>query len=421
METAPVYDYIIIGAGPAGIYGAYRILSHIPTASILILERKHYPGGRTRMFPLNDRLINSGAYGLRPHKDIYGLNLLKSLNISTKAIDIVFDYSYVSPIDVSSTMNLLLSKLSQENKHLNTKAFIVNTLGVDFYNKFIATAGRSDFELECITDTLSHYGMDDNLSHRIIPVHWNRVWELLSTSMDIRYDIDVTDIINMTDFVNARSFDESFYARNIIIATDILTLRRLLPMYSIYNYIEAQPFMRIYGCFNDHGRLILQNYINSYTVVSSPLQNIIPVTQFNEWISNGNNMYIIAFADNGNAQALTPFLYDTDDNKRVLEQLISKSIGCTGLDGTLLSIHGYYTYPGTHYYRYYDFDHNSAQNNPISILENSLNNRVKFIHQAQRPYKHIWVVGEVVSLHQGWVEGALQSVESILTDVVNSQ
>lgn len=69
--------------------------------------------------------------------------------------------------------------------------------------------------------------------------------------------------------------------------------------------------MRIYGVFNDYGKTVLQNHIKGYTLVNSPLQNIIPVTKSNEWIPNNDNVYIIAFADNGNAQALTEFMYDT--------------------------------------------------------------------------------------------------------------
>lgn len=39
--------------------------------------------------------------------------------------------------------------------------------------------------------------------------------------------------------------------------------------------------------------------------------------------------------------------------------------------------------------------------------------RPTFIKKIQHPCKNIWVVGEAVSRNQGWVEGALESVESI--------
>lgn len=52
-----------------------------------------------------------------------------------------------------------------------------------------------------------------------------------------------------------------------------------------------------------YGKIVLQNHIKNYTLVNSPLQNIIPIVKSNKWIPNNENVYIIAFADNGNATA----------------------------------------------------------------------------------------------------------------------
>jgi monoamine oxidase len=41
--------------------------------------------------------------------------------------------------------------------------------------------------------------------------------------------------------------------------------------------------------------------------------------------------------------------------------------------------------------------------------------RDEFIERAQHPEKGILVIGEVVSKHQGWTEGALDSVKEVLT------
>jgi monoamine oxidase len=40
--------------------------------------------------------------------------------------------------------------------------------------------------------------------------------------------------------------------------------------------------------------------------------------------------------------------------------------------------------------------------------------RNSFIHEVQHPEPNILVVGEVVSSDQGWTEGALESVHSVL-------
>jgi hypothetical protein len=55
---------------------------------------------------------------------------------------------------------------------------------------------------------------------------------------------------------------------------------------------------------------------------------------------------------------------------------------------------------GTHYYE---------------PLPEEFEDREDFIKKAQHPLKNVLVVGEMVSLNQGWVEGALESVEAGLT------
>jgi monoamine oxidase len=54
---------------------------------------------------------------------------------------------------------------------------------------------------------------------------------------------------------------------------------------------------------------------------------------------------------------------------------------------------------GTHYYE---------------PLHGPYKNRREFIYAAQNPMPNVYVVGEVVSQHQGWVEGALESVEAVI-------
>jgi monoamine oxidase len=46
-------------------------------------------------------------------------------------------------------------------------------------------------------------------------------------------------------------------------------------------------------------------------------------------------------------------------------------------------------------------------------LPTEYKSRKEFIKEAQHPKDNIWVVGEVVAQKQGWVEGALSSVEKI--------
>lgn len=52
----------------------------------------------------------------------------------------------------------------------------------------------------------------------------------------------------------------------------------------------------------------------------------------------------------------------------------------------------------------------------MNLLKGDFKNRNDFINKAQHPEKCMLVVGEVVSTYQGWIEGALESVNKALSD-----
>jgi hypothetical protein len=94
-----------------------------------------------------------------------------------------------------------------------------------------------------------------------------------------------------------------------------------------------------------------------------------------------------------------------------LARKIEVALGCgydTRKKGSLQleSIKSFYWEIGTHYY------------SPLSKNDES---RTSFISRAQNPEKGIYVIGEVVSNKQGWVEGvegALDSVEMVLKNAL---
>ena len=43
--------------------------------------------------------------------------------------------------------------------------------------------------------------------------------------------------------------------------------------------------------------------------------------------------------------------------------------------------------------------------------------REAFLKKIQQPFPHVFVIGEAVSIHQGWTNGALESGEKILSHV----
>ena len=90
---------------------------------------------------------------------------------------------------------------------------------------------------------------------------------------------------------------------------------------------------------------------------------------------------------------------NTTANRKVFCHLLEDALSLK-IKLTITAIRSYYWDIGTHYYE---------------PLHGDFKNREDFIHHAQRPCNNMVVVGEAVSIHQGWVEGALESVHSVIT------
>jgi hypothetical protein len=137
----------------------------------------------------------------------------------------------------------------------------------------------------------------------------------------------------------------------------------------------------------------MKKYVISYTILPGPLQKIIP-------IDSAKGVYMIAYSDNNNALILKNYLKNTSRNRKLYCELIEKSLGISEGILKIVDIKDYYWPIGTHYYE------------PLKREE--FKNREEFVYKIQHPEKGMLVVGEAVSRYQGWVEGALESVEAVL-------
>jgi hypothetical protein len=136
----------------------------------------------------------------------------------------------------------------------------------------------------------------------------------------------------------------------------------------------------------------LKKVVENYTIVPGPLQKIIP-------INSEKGVYMIAYSDNENAVILKEHLKNTFQNRKLYEKLIEQSLGLPTHSLYIIEIKDFYWPIGTHYY---------------APLHGPYKSRDEFVYHVQHPEKGMIVVGEAVSTYQGWSEGALESVRSVL-------
>jgi hypothetical protein len=399
------YDVIIIGSGMAGLYAAYNIKKMSPDTSFLILEKykKNWIGGRASNEVFYGTEIVTGAGIGRKQKDKLLHKLLNELDLKTSNFIVTPFYSNMfQPLPVKKIMDYLRGEYKKyKGPRITFKHFAKGILGEKTYDQFLLSVGYTDFEKEDAHDTLYSYGMDDNYCClKAFRVPWRKMVLKLAAEIGethFKFSNNVSNITrtnaNLCEFVIDTESGKQYTCNKVIVATTITGIRKLLHD-PIYNDIEGQPFLRLYGKFSKKSIPIMKEYVKGYTCLPGPLQKIIP-------INPDDGIYMIAYNDNNNTLALKNNLKNTTENRDLYCEILEKSLGIPAESLHLIAIKDYYWPIGTHYYK------------PLNL--SMYKNRSEFIDIAQHPEKDILVVGEVVSQNQGWTEGALESVRAVLT------
>ena len=401
------YDIIIVGAGLSGLYSAYKIKQMNPHVSFLILERdqKKWIGGRIGTYSFYGEDVVVGAGVGREKKDKLLVQLLKELDIPTKKCDIKMHFAstVAHPVNVLKVIQYLKKQYEsyKVKPRVTFSKFAKEKLGDSLYKSFTISSGYTDYENEDVYDTLYHYGMDDNHpGWKSLLINWSTLVDKLCKSIGwehirSKHNVEKIQIIKnqkKTDkmFEVTTTHNQRYTCDKVIIAGNINTIHKLLPTFPIYNQIHGQPFLRVYGKFAQKSDEIMHKYVPYQTIVPGPLHKIIPI---------GNGVYMIAYTDNAGALILKNNVTNTLENRQLFANLLEQSLGMARNSIHLTAIKAFYWPVGTHYY---------------SPLHN-FKTRSEFIDKAQHPFDNLLVVGEVVSMNQGWTEGALESVNAVLT------
>lgn len=402
-------DYIIVGGGIAGLYSAYQIKKKHPESKFIILERnrKGYLGGRTGNEMFEGTQVVTGAGIGRKKKDRILIHLLKELGIKYYEFPTTAHYSYLlGPHCQIKSIFLELRKKYNHKQHSNLtfKQYVTKQLTNEQYQYFLMCSGYTDYENQSVHDTLFHYGFEDNYSEWIgLGIDWGKLVETLAKHIgtnNIYYSENVLKIQKTSRGFMVETKTSQYQGTKIIVATTVEPLKKMLPRHSIYKQIHSQPFVRIYGKFSKSSISLMKTYVSQTTIVPGPIHKIIPMNP-------EHGVYMIGYSDNEGAKILSQYAKNTRANREQLARLVEASLGMPKNMLELESIVDYYWKEGTHYYE------------PLrgQYIEQG---RDAFIKAAQHPEPNMWVVGEMVSKHQGWVEGALESVDQIMDEVLDT-
>jgi len=409
-----LYDYIIIGGGIAGVYCAYKLSSKY---KVLLLEKEDKLCGRGLMINWHGMDIKIGA-GIGSPENLTLIRLMKELNflyVESKGengfvdLDDRFDQSKFTQKIKDKVQEYKI--LGKPYNHLSVLQFLKQNFIKDDVISYLEHCEYIDFINSDIDYYLNFYPINDNIPgpYTVFYIDWMKLVKVMEEKIkqnlsDIQLNCEVEKINKVDGGINkvdgkinkvegkinkvegginkVEGKINKFEAKNIIFATTLKPLQKLL-LYPISNYIGSVPFVRIYT-FHKNGHNFKGKNIKAYTILQNNyLQKVIIM---------GNNILMASYSDSFYADYWKKYL----DNKEKLTKKVLKylrKIIPTTSDINDIYIH--YWSEGVHYYK------------PTSGKFDEIHKKII------NPEKNYYVCGEIVSRRQGWVDGALSSVDDL--------
>lgn len=412
-----IYNYIIIGAGIAGISFAYKNKSD----NFIILEKNDYIGGRVKNIKWNDKFISLGGGVFLPSHD-FVLDLCKNFNLETQEYTSTYHLTELqgdapnNPLyykDFEIIYKYLKNKY-QKNKNIIKSNKLTFKEFLELYfpykvsktiieNSLYSTNFNSDPELFLNNEFLYDCLRIEDTKMMFIKKKEEKILDETedSTNSGSGYDFlingfleninkqniilntPVFEIIQKEDLYQVITKDNIYTTQKIVLATDINSkikfnlsddIQNLIN--HIYNSIGSEPYIRIYS-YHKEGH----NLKNSCKT-----QGLIGKT-----IVINDKFLMLCYNESDDAYNLNNLLTKLDKTEQieVLNKLfVNHNINITKPDDIYIQ----YWNVGMHYCK------------PNYNIKNEL--------ETLKTKHNITIIGEIVSESHGWVNSALTTVFS---------
>jgi hypothetical protein len=380
-----MYKYIIIGGGVSGLYTGY-LLRKQGIENFVIVEKDAFVGGRNKQTQFHGTTIQLGA-GVVRQSDKRVLGLFRDLQIPTKTFTNEFHYNI--PDYSKGWYHGILKTLKKTNKITFRDSLMKKFKGDKAQmNRFINHALYTDFFSSTTSTTFKNYPKRDLYHHKntytvALDGYYSLVkalYEKVKDKVVLNSQIQTALLEKESAMVEGPS--GRWEGEFIIFTVPIKALKKInftpLPprVKYIQNYIGTNTFIRMYT-FHDSVEM------TSPVLTSTIFKQIIPINK---------HVVMSCYSDNENSLKAVEYIQTASNVD--LTKMINSAVGEYGKVSTVKDKIIQFWESGTHYYKP---GYNIKTN---YIVDN-----------------RILVCGEVVAYEQGWTEGCIHSVDSLLKNI----
>jgi hypothetical protein len=372
-----IYDYIIIGGGISGLYANYKLNKK---HNCLLLEKNAYFGGRAYEMDFHGSLIKLGA-GIMAEHNKHLIKLLNELKIKINTFPSTISTYGMKDFNMGAAICSIITKYKELKNNdilykLTMKQFLIKYFGSSFAKQFILNCEYYDFVNSNIEYFIKYYDINDmsHDSYNILIINWTD----LVNKLVQKNCLNNIEVNNIEKEDNHYVINNKYYTKKIIFTTSLkpfIRLSKKIININYKDYLGTVPFVRIY-CYYKNG---YKTNLPHFTIVSNKLQKIIKIN---------DKILMASYCDSNNALYWNKI---NKLNKEKQKEIVSKYLKEYNINEKIDDIIIAFWDEGVHYYK------------PMKNLD-------KTIKKLSHPDKNIYVVGEMISYKQGWVEGCIESV-----------
>ena len=397
-------NVLILGAGPAGLYAAGKILDNNPRARVTVIEKADVPGGRTRMIHYEDQLVPGGA-GVVRETDVRlrALCARHGIPITFTAKSSVCYRGFKPRRDILGLIEQFsrVPLTPEERSKTTFQEFLEQQLPDPVDRQvFIETVGYTDYQEADVVDTLQHYGWRDVVGPphgtRMSRIDWNHLMQCMAAPRKNLRILYSNEAVSIDRDVTTREWQVTcrpsrvIRADQLVLAIPSVAIVRLLRnscfagcrtlAREIDDQVQMQPFLRLYAT------LPMDKKGSTSQITSSPLQKSFPMFTTPD---PPRQIWMLSYSDNAHALKVRHA-----SSKQLAEWFFPKNHPDNASHASeIQDIQRVFYRHGTHYFK------------PLSLQYSS---RDEFLDYIRNPMENLYITGEGFSHEQGWTEGALQ-------------